>query len=190
MQYQNGNQESLEPRSNRQHGHPHQGSMPSTQFRPAQEGCFLLTSPFIEPGCAILDPIHIPRKSSSTTRMSKSTLPIVRFTCAVLVLLAAQLGAAQSNPSPVGEWLVTLDIFGTPLQQVLTLKSEGGKLTGSMRGRGRSEIEGTIAGNGVHFVTRQDKETNGEYEGTITADCMSGTAQVFGPKPELRSPAK
>jgi len=56
MQYQNGNQESLEPRSNRQHGHPHQGSMPSTQFRPAQEGCFLLTSPFIEPSIRALSP--------------------------------------------------------------------------------------------------------------------------------------
>ena len=172
----------VEVRSNNRNGKDRPPQVVGSSTKPEPKGG--------APGCAILDPIHIPRKSSSTTRMSKSTLPIVRFTCAVLVLLAAQLGAAQSNPSPVGEWLVTLDIFGTPLQQVLTLKSEGGKLTGSMRGRGRSEIEGTIAGNGVHFVTRQEKETNGEYEGTITADGMSGTAQVFGPKPELRIPAK
>jgi|SRR5215472_12096982 len=113
---------------------------------------------------------------------------IIRYGCAVLVLVAPS--AAQSNASPAGEWLVTLDLFGTPIQQVLTLKADGGKLTGSLRGRGRLEIEGTVSGNNIRFVTRQDKDTTGEYQGTISADGMSGTAQVFDPKPEERIPAK
>src|SRR5690348_12428460 len=108
--------------------------------------------------------------------------------CAILVLLS--FAAAQSAPSPAGEWLVTLDLFGTSLQQVLTLKADGGKLTGSFRGRGHQEIEGTVNGNAVRFVVRDEKETTGEYQGTITADGMSGTAQVFDAKPEERIPAK
>jgi len=122
------------------------------------------------------------------SRMSTLLNRIIRYGCAVLVLVAPS--AAQSNASPAGEWLVTLDLFGTPIQQVLTLKADGGKLTGSLRGRGRLEIEGTVSGNNIRFVTRQDKDTTGEYQGTISADGMSGTAQVFDPKPEERIPAK
>ena len=122
------------------------------------------------------------------SRMSTLLNRIIRYGCAVLVLVATS--AAQSNASPAGEWLVTLDLFGTPIQQVLTLKADGGKLTGSLRGRGRLEIEGTVSGNNIRFVTRQDKDTTGEYQGTISADGMSGTAQVFDPKPEERIPAK
>src|SRR5690348_13265179 len=122
--------------------------------------------------------------------MSKLLAYIVRSTCAVLALIALQPSVAQSNGSPAGEWLVTLDLFGTPLQQVLTLQADGGKLTGSLRGRGRMEIEGSISGHEIRFVTRQDKDTTGEYQGTISGDAMSGTAQVFDPKPEERIPAK
>jgi len=112
---------------------------------------------------------------------------VIRCGCAVLVATAS---AAQSNISPAGEWLVTLDLFGTPFQQVLTMKADGGKLTGSLRGRGHFDIEGTVTGNTVRFVARENKDTTGEYQGTISADGISGTAQVFDPKPEERIPAK
>lgn len=97
---------------------------------------------------------------------------------------------AQSNAGPAGEWVVTTDLFGTQLQQILTIKTEGEKVSGSLRGRGHSDIEGTLSGNTIRFVTRQDKDTTGEYEGTLAADGMSGTAHVFGSKPEQRIPAK
>ena len=120
--------------------------------------------------------------------MSSLLIRPTQFCCAVLVLLASS--AAQSAPSPAGEWLVVLDLFGTPLQQVLTLKVDGGKLAGSFRGRGHQDLEGTVNGTTVRFVVREGKDTTADYQGTITADGMSGTAQVFDAKPEERIPAK
>jgi amidase len=110
--------------------------------------------------------------------------------CGCAALLLASFCAAQSNNSPAGEWLVTTDLFGTSLQQILTLKADGDKLSGSMRGRGHSEIEGTVSGNTIHFATRQEKDTTGEYEGTISGDGMSGTARAFDSKPEERLAVK
>jgi hypothetical protein len=110
--------------------------------------------------------------------------------CVCTLFLFVSFCSAQSNANPAGEWVVTADLFGTQLQQILTIKTEGEKISGSIRGRGHFDIDGTINGNTFRFVTRHDKETNGEYEGTVTADGLSGTAHVFGSAPEQRIPAK
>src|SRR5205085_384961 len=96
--------------------------------------------------------------------------------------------AAQSNSSISGDWLITMDVFGTPALQVLTLKIEGDKLTGIVHGRGHAGVEGTVSGNVVHFITKQGQDTSGDYEGTLSGDTMSGTAKVFSSKPERRLP--
>src|SRR5438045_3684547 len=107
----------------------------------------------------------------------------------VCVLALCAYAAAQSSTSLAGDWAITMDVFGTPVQQVLTLKGDGNKLSGSLRGRGRGDIDGTISGSAVHFVLKQDKDTTGEYDGTVSSEGMSGTAHVFNSQPERRLPA-
>jgi len=110
--------------------------------------------------------------------------------CVCTLFLFVSFCAAQSNADPAGEWIVTADLFGTQLQQVLTIKTEGQKVNGTIRGFGRFDIDGTFTGNTIRFVTRHDKETNGEYEGTLTADGISGRGNAFDSKPEERIPIK
>src|SRR5512140_3804033 len=72
-----------------------------------------------------------------------------------------------------GKWVVTTDIYGNPLAQKLTLKSDTGKLTGKFGG---DDLQGTISGNAIHFIAK-DKEGNAsEYTGTISGDTFSGNA--------------
>lgn len=98
--------------------------------------------------------------------------------------------SAQSNSSPTGEWALTTDLFGTSMQQVLSLKVDGNKLTGTLSGRGHAVIDGTVTGNAIHLVVKQDKDTTGEYDGTLSGESMNGTAHVFSSEPEKRLPAK
>ena len=112
---------------------------------------------------------------------------VVRCIC---VFWLCTYASGQSNTSVAGDWAITMDVFGTPLQQVLTLKSEGNKFTGSLSGRGHVAIDGTISGNAIHFVAKQDKDTTAEYDGTVSGESMSGTAHVFNSQPERRLPAK
>lgn len=75
--------------------------------------------------------------------------------CVCALFLLVSFCPAQSNADPAGEWIVTADLFGTQLQQILTIKTEGQKVSGTIRGRGRFDIDGTISGNTIRFVTRQ-----------------------------------
>ena len=77
--------------------------------------------------------------------------------------------AAQSNVA--GEWLLTQDIYGNPLHQRLSLKVEGGVLSGTL---GRQPIQGTIGGNTIQFTVKDD-ESSDEFTGTVSADDMAGT---------------
>ncbi|HET9743602.1 MAG TPA: acetamidase/formamidase family protein [Terriglobales bacterium] len=83
---------------------------------------------------------------------------------------------------------MTSDLLGTPMQQVLTLQADGGKLSGHFGQDDHRKIAGTIEGNSVHFSVIEDKDTTGEYEGALSGDKMSGTARIFDAKPEDRVP--
>lgn len=71
-----------------------------------------------------------------------------------------------------GNWLVKADIFGTPVYFPLQLKDEGGKLTGKLGGY---KLEGTIAGNAVHFVAKGDDGGTEECTATLSGGVISGT---------------
>jgi amidase len=76
---------------------------------------------------------------------------------------------AQNDPA--GEWLLTQDIYGNPLHQRLSLKVDGGVLSGTL---GRQPVKGTIAGDSVHFEIKDD-QSSAEFTGTVSADGMAGT---------------
>jgi amidase len=89
---------------------------------------------------------------------------VVLILCLAPALLLAQ--------SPVaGDWVLTEDLFGNPLYQRLTLKVEGSTLSGAI---GRRSIDGTVNGNAIRFTLKNEDVTD-EFQGTISADGISGT---------------
>jgi hypothetical protein len=70
-----------------------------------------------------------------------------------------------------GDWLLTQDVYGNPLHQRLTLKTDGTTLAGTL---GRRSIEGTLSGNAIRFAIKNEDATD-EFTGTLSADEMTGT---------------
>lgn len=64
-------------------------------------------------------------------------------------LVLAPRVIAQKPESISGEWLVTRDVYGSPLYQRMTLTLQDGKLTGVFAG---DKLEGTLNGNALHFL--------------------------------------
>src|ERR1043165_9743487 len=88
-----------------------------------------------------------------------------------LVLLSAALVAAQDAASLAGDWLITSDVYGYPDYDRLTIKFEGGKLTGTASG---TAAEITLTGNQFHATVKNPNSTD-EFAGTLSGSKLSGT---------------
>jgi len=122
--------------------------------------------------------------------MQTNLTSLIKLTaCALMVAAAAvQVQAADKKADPTGtwKWSVPGRNGGPARENTLTLKREGDKLTGKVKG-GRAGDEGTdiedgkIKGDEVSFkVTR---EFNGnkiiaKYKGTLSEDTIKGKAEI------------
>lgn len=92
--------------------------------------------------------------------------------------LRAPAGRAQEQPRLTGHWVVSADIYGTPVYLRLELDQQGDKLTGTSNG---DKLEGTVNGSSIHFVIRPSslmKDGVGgseELTGTLQDGTISGT---------------
>jgi amidase len=84
-------------------------------------------------------------------------------------LLPAAL--AQNAETVNGEWLVTRDAYGNPLYHRMTLQLENGKLTGKFWG---DKLEGTVNGNALHFIARDEQNNTAEVVATISGNKITG----------------
>src|SRR5213082_322553 len=103
-------------------------------------------------------------------------LSIVLFVAGIVSVAGLRGGAAQQTAAGAsggltGRWTVKADFYGTPLYSQLEIKDEGGKLTGKFWG---DKLEGTITGNAVHFVAKDEHGTE-ECTATIQNGVISGT---------------
>src|SRR5689334_3306167 len=83
-----------------------------------------------------------------------------------------------------GDWVVTTEIYGYPLGQKLTLKSEAGKLTGKL---GDHDLQGTVEGTRIHFVSKNKAgDASRDYTGSLQGDMISGSVVIdeTGDSPE------
>jgi len=98
----------------------------------------------------------------------------MRKVCGLVVLVCiafANFGLAQSAEQLSGQWLITRVVFGSTQYHRITLKLENGKVTGAF-GSGR-KIEGTLQGNQLHFIARDDFSTI-ECTATLSGGKISG----------------
>jgi hypothetical protein len=108
-----------------------------------------------------------------------ATLLFVAFA----VTLFARSVSAQGKPAEVaGAWDMVQEGRNGPLHQTLTIQQTGTALKGSIKGpNDEIPIMGSISGNKISFSLKfkgRDGEEVHEYEGTVTADAMSGTMKV------------
>ena len=95
----------------------------------------------------------------------------------ILLLLAVPAVLSAQGPHPQdagisGRWTVTADFYGTPINLRLELHREGGHLTGNLNG---DKLEGTLTGNAIHFLAKDDQGGAEECNATVHGDTITGT---------------
>ena len=106
--------------------------------------------------------------------------------CMLLICVFAVAGLALAQAKVDGKW--TAEIQGARGTQMITmtLKNDGGKLTGTVEGGRGGAIpieEGTVSGNTIKFKQKQmgrGGEVVLNYSGTISGDEIKFTRQVEG----------
>jgi len=71
-----------------------------------------------------------------------------------------------------GRWTLSADFYGTPIYFAVELKQDGDKLTGNFGG---DKLEGTLTGNSLHFVAKDEEGGTEECQATLQGAAMSGT---------------
>ena len=79
--------------------------------------------------------------------------------------------AGGSGAGVTGRWIVNADFYGTPIFYQLHLKEEAGKLTGDFAG---DKLEGTVTGNAIHFVAKDEQGGTEECTATVKDGTLSG----------------
>src|ERR1700689_2660929 len=108
---------------------------------------------------------------------SRMFLQIASFLLLFVVAIAAVAADAPANVA--GTW--TVDVSGAPGKRspTITLKQDGGTITGTFKGpRQSGTIDGTVDGKNVKFhVTARIPL---DYTGTVDGDSMKGTMSGRG----------
>ncbi len=86
-----------------------------------------------------------------------------------LVVLSGLLAGQSSTVS--GRWSATADFYGTPIHFPLALSQQGDKITGDFDG---DKLEGSLKGNAVHFVAKDDHGGTEELSATVQAGVITG----------------
>jgi acetamidase/formamidase len=80
--------------------------------------------------------------------------------------------SAQDTKGPLtGRWLITSDFHGTPVYFRLNLTQSGDKVTGDFDG---DKLEGTVKGNEVHFLAKDEHGGSEEGNAKFAGNSMSG----------------
>lgn len=104
----------------------------------------------------------------------------------LLVCLFAVASVALAQNAVDGKWTAEITTQRGPQNMTLTLKAEGGKLTGSVEGGRGGAIpieEGTIQGNTIKFKNKQQGrggEVVMSYTGTVKGDEIAFSRQAEG----------
>jgi amidase len=110
----------------------------------------------------------------------RKTLFLAFLSCGLLFAanarpLNAQAPAPAADSGLSGQWLVSMDFYGTLLYSRMTLTQQGDKLTGIFAG---DKLEGSISGTSIHFIAKDDQGSSAEVTATIQGGVISGS-EVF-----------
>lgn len=101
------------------------------------------------------------------------------FLLFLLIVLSSLPGITQSQANSssnssdlTGRWLMTAEVFGTPVYYRLNLTQQGNKLTGDFGG---DKLEGTVSGNNMQFHAVDEEGGYEDCKATISNGALSGT---------------
>ncbi len=95
---------------------------------------------------------------------------MIRTATASLLALATLAATAQNQPF-TGNWIVTADVFNTPIYARFTLDQQGDKLTGNFNG---DKLEGTVTGDQIHFVSKDNEGGSDTVQATLQNGTLTG----------------
>ncbi len=110
--------------------------------------------------------------------------------CMLVVCLLAFAGLVLAQNAVDGKWMAEIQGGRGTQMLTITLKADGGKLTGSTQGArgGENPIEeGTISGSTIKFKQKQQGrggEVVMSYTGTVSGDEIKFTRQAEGGMPQ------
>jgi acetamidase/formamidase len=88
---------------------------------------------------------------------------------------SAQNSAANADAGISGQWIMIVDMYGTPANASMDLVQQGNKITGTLNG---AKLEGTATGNSMHFVAKRQQGGTTECTATVQGDRIAGTIIV------------
>jgi len=94
------------------------------------------------------------------------------FLCLALPVQATHGQTAKKAVSMAGRWMVTADFTGTPIYFQLELTQDVEKLTGKF---GEDKLEGSLKGNVIHFVAKDEQGSTSEMKGEVDAGTIEGS---------------
>ena len=113
-------------------------------------------------------------------RAISSHVAVLRLVSIVMLLAFAVVAVAADAPANVaGNWSVDVSDGSRKTTQTITLKQDGGTITGTFKGpRQSGTIDGTVDGKNIKFhVTARIPL---DYTGTVDGDSMKGTMSGRG----------
>jgi amidase len=99
----------------------------------------------------------------------------MRRLLSLLFLVPAFLFGQQPS-SLTGKWIVSADFYGTNLFLTMELEQQGSKLTGKFTG---DKLEGTLTGNALHFLAKDDQGGSEDVNATVQGDAMTMTGTAI-----------
>ncbi|HEY6250845.1 MAG TPA: acetamidase/formamidase family protein [Candidatus Angelobacter sp.] len=99
----------------------------------------------------------------------------------VPAFLPAQTPAKPDShqaPNVSGRWMVSVDLYGTPINRSMRLQQQGDKITGDFS---RDKLEGSLSGSSLHFLAKNEQGGTEECNATIQGNTMSGTIVFTDP---------
>ncbi|HTP69096.1 MAG TPA: acetamidase/formamidase family protein [Dongiaceae bacterium] len=92
--------------------------------------------------------------------------------CAAVLVSSANLPAQTVAQSAAGRWTASVDFYGSPLFFTLTLKQDGGNLTGDFDG---DKLEGSRSGDAIRFLAKDEHGGSEEGKATLQGDTLTGS---------------
>jgi amidase len=95
----------------------------------------------------------------------------MRHCLPLLALLAVSLSRQAQAATVDGEWIVSSTLYGIPLGEKLTLKTEGEKVTGTLD---QDKLTGTLTGSKLTLKVTDDQGGTTDFSGTVGKDAITG----------------
>src|SRR5262249_28071726 len=130
------------------------------------------------------------RRTGGSRMKSRGLALALAIAMSAALALARQQAWVSPTASLTGEWILTIVIFGNERSERLSLKSEKGKVAGTVHRRGKDvAFPVTTEGDAVEFVIPGPDGSKQAYSGKIAGGVLSGKLVETGANEWGESPA-